>query len=216
MALEVNDINANLTLTKQAKIVPKCNSTTSDPGSTDDVNAGWDVGDVWVNTSSDTGFTCLDNTVSAAVWKETTSTGSVITIVKATLETVASSETLQDDDELKFAVLNGETWAFEFTLIVSEDLGNPNIKLRLAAAGGLTGTIEYGFIKFGTTASGNISDFTTDSGAIALDTSKDTVVVTGSVKATANGTLQLQWAQHSSDVDKTNVHALSKVVASKV
>jgi len=136
-------------------------------------------------------------------------------IIKSTDETVASSETLQDDDELKFSLLSGESWGFEITFMASEAASNPNIKFRLAAADGLTGSIEYTWVKFGTTANSNISDFTTDSGAIALDTTKSGILVMGAVKATANGTLQLQWAQATSDIDVTTVHALSKLTAHK-
>lgn len=140
----------------------------------------------------------------------------LVTIVKASDEVLASNDTLQDDDELKLAILNGETWAFEFLLIANEATGNPNIKFRLGATGGLTGNIEYQWSKLGTTIAGGMSDFTTDSGSIALTTVKDGILITGSIKATANGTLQLQWAQATSDTDATTVFAMSKLIATKV
>jgi len=216
MATEVNDFEAILTLKKQNKMVPKCENTTSDPGSTDDSNAGWDVGDVWVNTSTKTGFECVDNTVGSADWKETTASSGGITVVKSADESLVSSTTMQDDDDLKFALLNTESWAFTFTLVATEAGANPNIKITLAATGGLTGTIEYNWYKFGGSSSGGASDFTTDSSSISLDSMKSLILIVGSVSATADGTLQLKWAQGSSDTDATIVHKHSSLVASKV
>ena len=43
-------------------------SATADPVVTDDANSGYEVGSVWVNTTLDTAFRCVDNTVGAAVW----------------------------------------------------------------------------------------------------------------------------------------------------
>jgi len=47
---------------------------TTDPGATDDTNAGYSVGSVWINTTSDESFKCADNTASAAVWVKTSLT----------------------------------------------------------------------------------------------------------------------------------------------
>jgi len=216
MVLEVNDIEANLTLKKQGKIVPKCEGFTSDPGTGDDVNDGWDVGDLWVNTTSKEGFLCLNNTASAAVWKSTTSSSGTTTIVKSADESVTSSTTIQDDDELKFSVLNGESKSFVFSLVVSEAGANPNIKISLAALSGLTGTIEYQWYKIGTNSTGGASDFTTTSASISLDTMKSLTLVIGSLTATADGDLVLKWAQGSSDADATTIHKHSTLVVNKV
>lgn len=51
------------------------NTTTTDPAATDDSGSGYAVGSRWRNTTNDTEFVCLDDTATAAVWKETTSTG---------------------------------------------------------------------------------------------------------------------------------------------
>jgi len=139
----------------------------------------------------------------------------IITLCKTVDETIASSTTLQGDDELKLDVLSGENWSFEFLLFASEAANNPNIKLRLAATLGLTGTIEYVWNKLGSSESGVISDFTTDTSAINLGNTKSGILIKGTVKATANGTLHLEWAQDFSDTDATTVHALSKLVAHK-
>lgn len=43
-------------------------TATTNPGSTDDINKGYAVGSMWVNTSSKFEFVCVDNTAGAAVW----------------------------------------------------------------------------------------------------------------------------------------------------
>ncbi len=142
--------------------------------------------------------------------------GGLIVVVKPSNETVVSSTTLQDDDDLKFAVLSGETWSFSFDLTVSEIANNPNLKFRIGATGGLTGSIEYSWwSNAGGAEEGFISNFTTTAVGISLGTIKSGVHVSGAIKATANGTVQLQWAQDSSDADATTVHALSKLIAHK-
>ena len=40
----------------------------SAPTATDDVNAGYELGDDWLDTSTGITYTCVDNTASAAVW----------------------------------------------------------------------------------------------------------------------------------------------------
>ena len=52
-------------------------SASADPGATDDSAAGYAVGSRWINTTADKEFVCLDATAAAAVWTETTQTGSV-------------------------------------------------------------------------------------------------------------------------------------------
>ena len=41
---------------------------TAAPGVTDDVNAGYEVGDCWVDETNDNSYQCQDNTAGAAVW----------------------------------------------------------------------------------------------------------------------------------------------------
>ena len=43
-------------------------TATSDPTANDDVNDGYEVGQVWVNTTTDAFFICVDNASTAAVW----------------------------------------------------------------------------------------------------------------------------------------------------
>ncbi len=48
---------------------------TSAPTSSDDTNAGYDVGSLWIDTTNDKVYQCVDATASAAVWKDLTDTG---------------------------------------------------------------------------------------------------------------------------------------------
>ena len=53
----------------------KNNATTSDPTVNSDSGAGYEVFSRWLNLTTDAEFVCLDATVGAAVWKETTAAG---------------------------------------------------------------------------------------------------------------------------------------------
>lgn len=223
-----NDTDANLkaranhTGTQLASTIsdlPKAkNDATTAPTTTDDTGSGYSAGSQWVDVTNDKAYVCLDATSSAAVWTETTQSGggsSPTIVCKTTDETLVSSETLQDDNDLKISILSGETWQFEFMVLTSEDVSNPNIKMRLAAAGGLTGTIHYYWEKRASSTNGLIANFTDDTGVITLTTSISHIMIKGVVTATANGTLQLQWAQSTSDSDATRVHTMSNVIAHK-
>ena len=55
---------------------------TADPTATDDSSAGYQIGSVWVNTTTDEAFTCVDATAAAAVW--TAGGGGLVDIVEDT------------------------------------------------------------------------------------------------------------------------------------
>jgi len=44
------------------------NATTTDPTVTDDDSGGYSVGSIWLNTTSEFFWVCMDNTATAAVW----------------------------------------------------------------------------------------------------------------------------------------------------
>jgi len=53
------------------------------PTATDDSGSGYKVGSVWVNTSTDESFVCVDATSTAAVWKSTSSAAASVLAHKA-------------------------------------------------------------------------------------------------------------------------------------
>jgi len=57
-------------------IIPKCNYTaTAAPAVTNDLSKGYTPGSIWVNTTGDKAYICVDATVGAAVWRETSAIG---------------------------------------------------------------------------------------------------------------------------------------------
>lgn len=53
-------------------IVPRIHSEAGDWSVDDDVDLGYKIGDMWINTADSGVFICTDNTDGAAVWKEIT------------------------------------------------------------------------------------------------------------------------------------------------
>jgi len=63
------DLNAAVTGHETNTIYHKQNmSTTIDPSVTSDSSVGYSIGSIWINTSTNTAFTCTDVTVGAAQW----------------------------------------------------------------------------------------------------------------------------------------------------
>ena len=77
-------------------------SATIDPVATDDSAAGYSVGSVWVNLTSDTAFTCVDNTNGAAVWSAGGGAG-IIKKFTATGDGVKTAYSVADFVEPGFA-----------------------------------------------------------------------------------------------------------------
>jgi len=56
-------------------------TATTDPTTADDVDAGYSRGSTWINTVTNKGFLCLNNSTGAADWKETTQELSTISTI---------------------------------------------------------------------------------------------------------------------------------------
>lgn len=73
------DVNAGdgfVEIKAGATTVIKSNTAaTAAPGATDDSAAGYAVGSVWIDTTNDKAYVCLDATATAAVWTEITQGG---------------------------------------------------------------------------------------------------------------------------------------------
>jgi len=140
-------------------------------------------------------------------------TGKVVKC-KTADQTVNNSETLVNDDTIFFPLLNGEQWQFLIVLYGSIGTNTPDIDLRLAATDSLTGTIKYEERSGGTNRTYS-DDFTTEM-HVPVSATPRSVIIDGTVTATANGTLQLQWAQNAATVENTLVMSHSYLRAERV
>lgn len=135
--------------------------------------------------------------------------GSTVTsgiIIKATDESVTSSTTMQDDDELLVALDANTRYAFD-ALITYDAPAAGDIKMQFTVPAGATGRR---FVHYqGTTANSCLSSTQSTHGS-AIGTSVSVggpaagtpceVTISGYVKtAGTSGTLRLQWAQDTSD-----------------
>jgi len=99
--------------------------TTTDPTTGDDSGDGYRIGSRWLNTTDDTEFVCLDATVAAAVWVETTGGGGASALDDLTdviLTSPATGEAL---------VFDGSDWvndtiAAGASVTVEEEDGSPS------------------------------------------------------------------------------------------
>lgn len=89
-----NDVHAEIIFRKLAEDTTATNNrinnyiATTAPTSGDDVNDGYQIGSVWVDTSTDIVYICVDSTASSAIWNDLSSTAiftesMVITDVKS-------------------------------------------------------------------------------------------------------------------------------------
>lgn len=128
-------------------------------------------------------------------------------------ETVTSSSTYQDDDQLSLAVVSGAVYRVE-GYIVYQTVSAAGINLRLT---GPTGTGLWTFFAV------NVSGGTTDSGAVRTAPGSNgtgngylggsgtnmSAFLRGTFLPTASGTLQLAWSQNNSNATGTILRANS-------
>lgn len=159
------------------------------------------------------------------VWvvENAASSGSSATLVRKTAdESVASSTTPQDDDELTLSVAANEVWLLRVTLWMSGDAaadGRVTFSVpsgatsrfgphaMASAAAGPTGDGVWSSTSAGTSISVGVTG-TTFPNAITL-----WVYVANGATA---GSVTLQWAQNATSATATTVHEGSHIVAHKV
>lgn len=141
---------------------------------------------------------------------------------KANNESVSGSDTLQNDDDLVFAIGASEVWSVEFRLIVSSASNTPDIKTLITVPSGATlawggtgltvgATLNEGSVRFVTRDTANAGTeiafgvVTT----VATDLCLRALVINGATP----GNVQLQWAQNTSNGTATVVNAGSYLVA---
>lgn len=137
-------------------------------------------------------------------------------IKKLADESVTSSTTLQNDDELLFTVLNGEVWDVTCYLDVEQGSGVPGFKCAFAGgdgsryqvgADGIDGAVHGKFEAFATTG------LTTDQASLSAG---NPVFLRSTIHATSNTTLILKWAQGTSNGSATILKAGSVMIARRL
>ncbi len=141
-----------------------------------------------------------------------------VLIVKASDESVTSSTTLQNDDELLFAVGASETWVFTICMFITAATAS-DLKMDITVPSGasvswmqardLGGT--SGFPVFNAHEAGG-------SGAVEFDAeAKRGTMIFGTLANSTNaGNVQLRWAQNTSGGTATTVHARSWLSATQL
>ena len=113
--------------------------TTLDPTTNDDTSAGNYIGQLWVNTTTDEAFVCLDDTNTVAVWFSVTATASG-TVTGASNVGTAGVGVYKDEvtGVLRFKKLNTAT---NGNITITDDTGNDEIDLSVDITdGGTTAT----------------------------------------------------------------------------
>jgi hypothetical protein len=161
-----------------------------------------------------------DSTQSSGIRWGTVS-GSQIVVVKSADESVTSSTTLQDDDELKFSIAANETWMFEITGFWTSASAGPDIKFAINGPGTPSNFIAHlviysvsggipsdGLIVTGYDVTEQI-DFS--NAPNTLITAKGTVI-----NGATAGQVVLRWAQRVSNATATTIRKGSYLIASKI
>lgn len=147
-----------------------------------------------------------------------------ITKAKRLAETVNNSSTLQDDDDLAWAVESNENYILAGCLVLSAMDATADIKLALTLPSGASMVLQAGIAtaEWGTSAGGWEGESETTSGTgIALDIISATLPGIVQFRASiavgaTRGTVQLQWAQNSAQANDLTVRAGSFGILTKV
>lgn len=170
-----------------------------------DLNANWDKVDTEMKQSEDA-ITALETKTAGFNRKGA--------IFKAADESVASSTTLQDDNDFTLAVVADRKYIFEFLLIVKAGEAAADFKYNFSfpTSDGIAGGAGLA----AATASGALGDVRTLGRTVTAGTSfSDEIVgVTNANLAvtayvvlvpSASGTFKMQWAQNTSDATATTL-----------
>jgi len=146
---------------------------------------------------------------------------SEIRLTKAADETVTSSDTLQDDDDLAFDVGADQLWLVEFFLLVFGASATPDLKFTIQAPAGATG--HKGNTGGGTNvglvapSSGNtvggIETLTTNLTAGTNNVDAAVHQWVSIATAALAGRVKLRWSQNTSSSDVVTLRAGSSLIA---
>jgi hypothetical protein len=167
-------------------------------------------GDIWYNTT-DNKFKGVDASATKAFLMEGDVSSGPTVKVKEADESVTSSTTLQNDDELWFAVAANEVWQFEGSMFI-DTISSADFRFAVTGPSGAVGRV---FAAYSDTAAFDAHVGAGDLGdTIDLQTANTGTLVRfwGGIHNGANaGNLQVQWAQRVSQGTATTVHAGSYI-----
>lgn len=137
---------------------------------------------------------------------------------KTAIESVASSTTLQNDDHLFFTAVAGQNYRFRCVLFVTNS-GTQLADLKVAFTFP-AGTMTFGVNALDTAATSPIGSAnmtaipsaTSGTSTIAVAAGSDNVtIIEGFFVCTTGGTVQLQWAQNTSQASATSLNVNSYI-----
>ena len=136
---------------------------------------------------------------------------------KTAAETVNNSATLQDDDDLTFAIGANEVWIF-WVVMLAKGNTNADFKYSFNAPSGAAGSYNWGDVDTG--GSVNIENYYSalrNTSGFATDAAGKAGMAQGVVRngGTA-GNFALQWAQDSAHPSNTTLEADSHMLAIRV
>ncbi len=139
-------------------------------------------------------------------------------VSKAGDETLNNNNTLQDDDDLEFDILDGETWEFKIVLKLTIKAAS-DFQFKVDGPAG-TGVCQYTFYSqagVATIIATNwVSVNVTAGVTVPGDQINVSAVLHGHYTATFSGTVHFQWSQQTAVAEDTKVEATSFLIARKV
>lgn len=154
----------------------------------------------------------------------TTSIGRSVIVRKASNETINNSNTLQDDDELLFAIAASEIWTVQVVLIVTSVSTTSDFKATFTVPSGCAmyanyeGNASNNISSWGATASGASptalgTTSGTSLGAVGSANLTYGVMIRGVfINGATPGSVTLQWSQNTQTVENTVVVAGSHMI----
>ncbi len=131
-------------------------------------------------------------------------------------ETVNNSNALQDDDDLLFTVLAGETWEFTAILKLTTDL-NADFRYQFTGPAGAGYVSGQAYNTADALVHAQNGVFGAHNAVVyAGNVINAPVTIGGFFVATASGTVNLQWAQNTAHASNTQVLIGSFLIARKV
>lgn len=204
----------------------------SSPNTTKGDLHGYDTGDARIPIGADGHVLTADSAQALGLkWAESSASSSTVSnpgtkfVVKATTESLTSNTTLQDDDELKFAIRPNEDWVLDAYLVTDGATGG-DIKVAVKAPTGSSGT--FAVEGPGTTATTfenatvnnqivGVGPSPTGLPAGTLGAGNDTIVHVHAAihNGSTAGDVVIQWAQNTSNGTATRVLADSYLIAQR-